>query len=395
MYTLALDIYQTTALGAVVLVLGMLVVKKSAVLRKFCIPAAVAGGLLFSFLLLALHSSDVMEFQFDSTMKDVFMMAFFCSVGFMGSFRMLKTGGRMVVILLVLVSFLIITQDLIGPAVATMFGQDPKIGLAIGSISLVGGHGTAASYGELLVTEYGLTGADTIAIASATFGLAISGFIGGPLARGRIRKHGLRSSGPVVVEEHDIEEEKKDLKDSVFLAALVIMCICIGAGTYFTTAFKSVGITVPVYLGAMVLAMIVRNVADVKGIQLPLKEINTLGWISLSMFLSMALMTMKLWQIADLAATLILALVLQTIAVMFFAYFVIFSMTGKDYDSAAYVTAVCGFGMGATPNAVANMEALFEQHGPAPMALFVIPLVGSVFIDFVNTGVLTVMLNIL
>jgi len=394
MYTLSLDIYQTTALGAIVLVLGMIAVKKSSTLRKFCIPAAVAGGLLSSLVLLVFHSAGILDIQFNSTMKDVFMMAFFCSVGFMGSLRMLKTGGKMVAILLVLVSFLIIVQDIIGPAVAVMFGQDPKVGLAIGSISLVGGHGTAASYGDLLVNEYGLTGADTVAIAAATFGLAISGFVGGPLARRRVRKHGL-SPSEEDMEFAAVEEEKKDIKDSVFLAALILMCVCIGFGTYFTAALKSVGITVPVYLGAMVLAMIVRNVADVKDIHLPLKEINTLGWISLSLFLSMALMTMKLWQIADLASTLILALVLQTIAVMVFAYFVIFWFTGKNYDSAAYVTAVCGFGMGATPNAVANMEALFEQHGPAPMALFVIPLVGSVFIDFVNTGILTVMLNIL
>lgn len=394
MFNIVLDIYQSTALGAIVLVLGLYLLKKSKTLQKFCIPAAVAGGLVFSLVNAGLHYGNIAEFQFDETMKNVFMMAFFCSVGFMASFRMLKTGGKLVIILLALVAVMLTVQDIIGPVMVSIFGLDPKYGLCLGSISLVGGHGTSASYGELLVTQYGLTGADTIAIASATFGLAISGFLGGPLARRRIEKHGLAPDAEDL-ELAEKEEEKEPIENNRFLVALVLMVLCIGAGTYVCQAITSIGVTVPVYIGAMLLALIIRNACDKKGYKLPVKEISTLGWISLTMFLSMALMSMKLWQIADLAGVMIITLIAQLAFVGAYAYFVIFRFTGRNYDSAALVAATCGFGLGATPNAIANMEAMMERHGPAPTAYFVVPLVGSVFIDLVNSGVLTVFLNIL
>lgn len=394
MFTANLDLYQTAALGAAVLSFGILAVKKSALLKRFCIPAAVVGGLTFALVNLTLHSADIAEFDFDETMKDVFMMVFFCSVGFMASFRMLKSGGKTVIVLLGLVSVLIIIQDTVGPALCTLLGLEPKLGLAMGSISLIGGHGTAASYGEQLVNDFNIDGADTVAIAAATFGLAFSGFIGGPLAKKRVEQYSLR---PDSVDRSLVKEDEKkvEIDNNKFLLALILMVLCIGIGTYIVAGIKEHGITLPSYLGAMLMALLVRNIADKKGYDLPLKEINTLGWISLSMFLAMALMVTKLWQLADLAGDMAIILIVQAVVVALFAYYVVFKATGSNYESAALVTAVCGFGLGATPNAVANMEALFDKYGVAPRAYFAVPLVGSVFIDLVNTAFLTLFLNII
>ena len=394
MFDIQLNLYQSATIGALILVLGIYLVKHSPTLRKFCIPAAVAGGLLFSLLNTGFHYADVAEFHFDDTLKNFFMMMFFCSIGFTASFRMLKSGGRILVLMVLLVSAVLVIQDVVGVSIASYMGLDPRIGLCLGSISLTGGHGTAASYGQLLVEEYGLTSAPTIAIAAATFGLAISGFIGGPLARKRIEQYDLKP------DEEDIElaeeeEEPRLVDNQHFLHALVMLMVCIGLGTFLVADLKTLDITVPVYFGGMIFALIVRNVADHFNIVIPIREIVTLGIICLSMFLAMAMMEMKLWQLSDLAAFMIITLLLQTAIVALFAYFVIFRATGSNYDAAAYTTASCGFLLGATPNAMANMDALFEEHGKAPTAYFVVPLVGSVFVDFVNTGVLTAFLALL
>ncbi|MCQ2071413.1 MAG: sodium/glutamate symporter, partial [archaeon] len=348
MLDITLDVYQSTALGAIVMVLGLFLVNRSETLRKFCIPAAVAGGLVFAILNTVLHYGDIAEFHFDETLKNVMMTVFFCSVGFMASFRMLKVGGRLVVLLLALISILLVAQDVIGSVLASLLGWDPKLGLALGSISLVGGHGTAASYGQLLIDKFGLIGADTVAIAAATFGLAVSGFIGGPLSRKLVESKGLRPDA------EDIEFSKEEevtvpVDDHRFLTALILIVLCMGAGTYIVSFLSDIGLTVPTYIGAMLLALVIRNVADHKGYDLPIKEMSTLGNICLAMFLAMALMTMKLWQIADLALGMAAILIIQAVVVALFAYFIIFRFTGKNYDSAALVTATCGFGLGATP----------------------------------------------
>ena len=394
MEAVTFDIFQSAAVAAVILVVGLYLVKRSETLRRFCIPAAVVGGLLFAVLSLILYSSDVVEFHFDETLKNVFMMAFFCSVGFMASARMLKAGGRMVVILLLLLTVLIVLQDVIGTVMAGAFGLDPMLGLCLGSVSLIGGHGTAAAYGTMFVEDYGVVGADTVSIAAATFGLAFSSLIGGPLAGRLVKRNSL------VPEESEMElvsEEEADVRitDNGFLRALILIVICVGFGTYIVSALSDLGINLPTYLGAMLLAMLIRNICDVKGVELPLREISTLGTISLSMFLVMALMVMKLWQIADMALPMVVTLVIQTVMVALFAYFVIFRATGRNYDSAAYTTAVCGFGLGATPNAMANMQAMFKRFGESPVAYFIVPIVGSVFIDLINSGVLTVFMNLL
>ena len=392
MIELELDMFQSAAVGAVVLVFGGYIVNKFPVLRKFCIPAAVVGGLIFSVVMLIMHSGSFAEITFDETIKDICMRVFFCSVGFMASFRMLKAGGRLLAVMVILMLLMVVMQDAIGIFSVTAFGLDPKYGLALGSISLSGGHGTAAAYGQVLVEDYGLEGGDVVAIAAATFGLAIAGMLGGPLARRLIEKNGLTSDGEKEVKESAVE---RVISSHEFLVGILLLVICMGLGTLINIVLDMVGIALPTYLGALIVAIIVRNLADTLGYTLPYKEIETVGWVCLSLFLSMALMSIKLWQLADLAAVMVITLVIQTVMLCLFVYHLVFRFTGSNYESAALVAGTMGFGMGATPNAVANVEALIAENGPAPVAYFLVPLIGGVFMDLINVSVLTVLLNVL
>lgn len=297
----------------------------------------------------------------------------------------------MVIIMVVLTFVLICIQNFVGIMSVGLFDLDPKYGLALGSMSLIGGHGTSAAFGEILVKDYGLEGGDVVSIAAATFGLAIAGIIGGPLSRHLVRKNNLTSSG----EELKISEINTSIDQHRFLQAVLIIVICLGGGVIINELFSDVGISLPSYLGAMILAFILRNLAEYAKIDIPMKELETVGWVALCLFLAMALMGMKLWQLADLAAPMVFTLVIQTIILILFVYFVVFRATGKNYESAAMVAGMSGFGMGATPNAVANMEALMGEFGPAPVAYFVVPIVGGVFLDFLNVAVLTTLLNVL
>lgn len=391
MIEVSLDMYQSAAVAAIVLGVGIFLVRKIPVLRKFCIPTAVIGGLLFSVAMLITHSADLMEVTMDETIREICMRIFFCSIGFLASFAMLRAGGKMVIIMVVLTFVLICIQNFVGIMSVGLFDLDPKYGLALGSMSLIGGHGTSAAFGEILVKDYGLEGGDVVSIAAATFGLAIAGIIGGPLSRHLVRKNNLTSSG----EELKISEINTSIDQHRFLQAVLIIVICLGGGVIINELFSDVGISLPSYLGAMILAFILRNLAEYAKIDIPMKELETVGWVALCLFLAMALMGMKLWQLADLAAPMVFTLVIQTIILILFVYFVVFRATGKNYESAAMVAGMSGFGMGATPNAVANMEALMGEFGPAPVAYFVVPIVGGVFLDFLNVAVLTTLLNVL
>jgi len=389
---LTLDMFQSAALGALVLIIGIFLVERVAFFRKYCIPSAVVGGLIISIIMLLLHEGGGFEVNIDETFKDICMNLFFCSIGFMASFSMIKSGGRMVLIVGGLIGLLIILQNIVGVVTVSMFGLDPGYGLALGSISLAGGHGTSAAYGEILVEQYGLVGADAVAVASATVGLAIAGLLGGPLARRLITKHGLTSYEKDAKDPSIVESVLN--KDNLLMAA-ILLSICIGVGMLMDKAFVSLGITFPAYFGGLLLAIVVRNVADYKGFALPMKEIEIVGWLGLCLFLAMALMAIKLWQIADLAGAMIITLVIQTLIIIVFTYYLVFRVTGKDYESAAMSAGFIGFGIGATPNAVANVEAIKKEHGLAPVATFVIPLVGGVVLDVINVTVLTIALNFL
>jgi len=388
----SLDMFESAAMGAIVLVLGILLVRHFRLFRRYYIPSAVVGGILFSVLMLILRETAEVEIEFDGTVKDLCMNLFFCSIGFAASLSMMKSGGRILLLVTALVGVLIVLQDAVGMACAVMFGLEPGYGLAMGSISLIGGLGTSAAYGPILVNEHGLVGADVIAVACATIGLASAGFIGGPLARRLIKKNDLKSFEK---DRKEVYREKKVLDNEALLHAMILLVICVGAGVVMNQGFLSVGLSFPAYFGGLILAVAVRNIADMKGWSLPVKEIEVLGWLALCLFLSMALMSIQLWQISGLAGAMIATLLIQLAILVLFVYFVAFRVTGGDYESAAISSGIIGFGIGATPNAVANVEAIKKEHGPAPVATFVIPLVGGIFLDIMNATVLTILINLI
>ena len=393
--TLELTAYQAVAVAALVLLLGRFLCSKISILNTYCIPAPVVGGLVFAIVNLIGYSTGIGYITFDSTFQTFFMTVFFCSVGFTACFRLLKTGGIQVVIFLVVAIVLVVFQDVLGTALATVFGLDARLGLCMGSIPLVGGHGTSGSFGPLL-ESLGVADANAVALASATFGLVAGSVIGGPIARTRIKQKGLHSTDSGLGSTADNgEEAKKTIDNTQFLNAALYLAVAIGIGTLVYDFFTSHNITFPTYIGAMLLAAILRNATDAMHIEMPLEEIDCLGNLSLNLFLALALMSLKLWQLAALALPMIVILLLQTVFMAVFAYFVVFNIMGHDYEAACFSAATCGFGMGATPNAMANIQAVNKSYGPSPRALFVVPLVGSLFIDFFNSLVITTFLNFL
>lgn len=396
MYAIQLDMYQAAAVAALVLLLGLFLVRNLDLLRRYCIPEPVAGGVVFALAHLVLRQAGILEISFDSTLQTFFMVVFFCSVGFTACFRLLKKGGLQVLLFLGIAVMMCVLQNGLGTFIASAFGLDPRLGLATGSIPMVGGHGTAASFGPLL-EKAGVSGASAVAIASATFGLVAGCVIGGPTAVSRIRQKNLHSfetatgSNEVVVDKNEITGA---IDSGRFLNAALCLALAIGAGTVVSAWLNKV-FTFPIYIGAMLVAAFIRNTTDMAGKEIPMEEISTIGSFSLSLFLGLAMMGLKLWELADLAVPMVVMLVAQTVLMMVYAYFVVFNLLGKNYDAAVMTSGFCGFGMGATPNAMANMQAITQKYGPAPTAYFVVPLVGSLFIDFMNTIIITSFLNLL
>ncbi|EHO18435.1 sodium/glutamate symporter [Fusobacterium necrophorum subsp. funduliforme 1_1_36S] len=303
----------------------------------------------------------------------------------MASFSLLKKGGVGVALFLFAAIVLVIIQDGVGVALAKAFGLNPGIGLAAGSIPLTGGHGTSGAFGPYL-EERGVIGATVVAIASATYGLVAGCVIGGPIAKRLMEKYKLVCHDEAK-EKVEAATEEKVTEKSIFKAVCMIG-IAMGLGACITPIIKEAGLSLPAYLIPMLIAAIMRNVVDGTSNKTPINEISIVGNVCLSLFLSMALMSMKLWQLADLALPLITILLIQTIIMALFAYYVTFNIMGRDYDAAVMATGHCGFGMGATPNAIANMEAFTSVNGFSTKAFFVIPLVGSLFIDFFNAVII-------
>lgn len=393
-----LDIFETMALATIVFYIGLYLRKKVKLLSKYCIPAPVIGGLLFAVLVLILRITNMAMINLDITLQSVFMNAFFTSVGYTASLKVLKKGGLKVGIFLALATVLVILQDVLGASLATVFNLDPLLGLCTGSIPMVGGHGTAGSFGPLL-EEMGVAGATTVSFASATFGLVMGSFIGGFVAKNLIERKNIDT--PKHSEDHSLplsdfhEDNQAILCHKRLMNGVAWIFLAMGIGSIISKFIQDLGLTFPSYIGAMVAAAVIRNICDFRKVELEDKEIETIGGISLSFFLAMALMGLKLWELFDLALPMVFMLIAQALLMGFFAYFITFRIMGKDYDAAVFASANCGFGMGATPNAVANMDALTVKFGYAPTPYLVVPIVGCLFIDFVNTAVLTLFINIL
>jgi ESS family glutamate:Na+ symporter len=391
-----IDMYQTLTLSVVVLMLGQFLKQKINFLEKFCIPSPVVGGLIFSVLTCVLYSTGVVEFTFDDTLREVCMVFFFTSVGFQANLKVLKSGGKALAIFLGLVIALIFMQNLLAVGVSHLIGLDSLVGLCTGSIPMVGGHGTAGAFGPVL-EDFNVQGATTICTAAATFGLVAGSLIGGPIGKRLIEKKHLLDT---IVTEDDsllIEEEKKHERHSnMYAAAVFQLILAVGLGTIISELLTKTGLTFPIYIGAMIVAAIVRNVGEYSGkFDIYMGEINNLGGICLSLFLGIAMITLKLWQLAELALPLMILLGAQLLLIFLYTYFVVFRVMGKDYDAAVLAAGTCGFGMGATPNAMANMQVLCDRYAPSVKAYLLVPLIGSLFADFINSLVITLFINII
>ena len=391
-----LDMYQTLALAVVVLTLGKFLRSRISALERFCIPAPVIGGVLFAVFTCVCYVTGIAEFEFNDLLKEVCMVFFFTSVGFQANLKVLKSGGKDLFIFLLLVIGLIAGQNFLAVGLAKLLGLASMVGLCTGSIPMVGGHGTAGAFGPIL-EDFGVSGATTLCTAAATYGLIAGSVIGGPIAKGLIEKYSLLDT---VVPEDDsllVEDEiKHERHTTMYPAATFQLIIAMGIGTIISRLLSLTGMTFPIYIGAMIAAACIRNIGEYSGkFVTHMGEINDIGGISLSLFLGIAMITLKLWQLAELALPLLVLLAGQTVLMFVFARYIVFNVMGRDYDAAVLSSGVCGFGMGATPNAMANMQALCDRYEPSVKAYLLIPLVGSLFADFINSLVITVFINFL
>jgi len=388
--------YQTVAVAVVVLMIGNFLKKKISFLQRFCIPSPVIGGLLFAIFTLILYATGIAVIDFDDTLKEVCMVLFFTSVGFQANLKVLKSGGKALIIFLVLVVALMIGQNFASIGLANVLGLDSLTGMTTGSIPMIGGHGTAGAFGPVL-EDFGVSGATTVCTAAATFGLIAGSLIGGPIGNRLIKKHNLLDTIKTEDDSFLVEEEEKHERHfSMYAPAVFQLIIAVGIGTIVSELLSLTGMTFPIYIGAMIVAAIMRNIGEYTGkITVHMGEINDLGGICLSLFLGIAMITLKLWQLADLALPLVILLAGQAVLMFLFAYFVVYNIMGRDYDAAVIAAGTCGFGMGATPNAMANMQAICDKYAPSVKAYLIIPIVGSLFADFLNSLTITFFINLL
>ena len=386
MREIQLNMYHALALGAVMYWLGAALTRKLPALRRFCVPAPLVGGLCFALFNTLLYASGLAVITFDETLETVFMILFFTTVGFTVSIPMLVKSGRSVMLLLALSIVIILLQNAVGSGVMALMGKNPLYGLGCGSISMIGGPGTAAAIGPDLDAA-GAVGGTTVAVAAATFGLIFGSVLGGPIARHLIVKNHLREELPESREhEEDADDAHFTTHSNRFVLGFLMLAFCVGLGSYVTTGLtKLCGFNFPAYIGPMLVAVAVRNLIDHTGhIEFPAAEISTMGNMFLAIFLSMALSGLKLWQLVDLALPMLVCLAAEVLLMVFFSILVLFPLMGRNYDAAMITAGFIGFAMGATSNAMANMQVVTKKYGPSPVAYFAIPMVGGMFIDFFN-----------
>ena len=411
LHQISLDMYQTAGVGVLALLLGLFLTRKFEFLKRLCIPSPVSGGIIFSLVILALYGWGGVEVSFDGTLKDFFMMVFFTSVGYQSNLKVLKQGGKPIVVMVLLMVVLVIMQNLLSVGIAAGMGLNPLMGMTAGSIPMCGGHGTAGGFSSLL-ESMGVKGASSIMMAAATFGLVAGSLIGGPIAELLINRHGLASEALPDAEKDDLlgmevnaslpqaREMHPDSEESEFRrlsrAAYQIL-LAMALGTLVSWLLKKTGVTFPTYFGSLLSAALIRNLSEATDhvIRVDMDKIVAIGDVCLSLFLGMAMVSLRLWELAGLALPLVTMLLAEAVFIAVFSYFIAFPLLGRNYDAAVLVSGICGFGLGATPNAMANMSAVCYKYRYAVKPFVVVPIIGAMFVDLINTAVVTVFLNIL
>ncbi|MGC4029381.1 MAG: sodium/glutamate symporter [Steroidobacteraceae bacterium] len=403
---LQLDMVQTVAFGGVALMAGYLLRNLIPVLGRLNMPASVLGGLLVSVVMWIGYSRDVRLATFDTTLQSPLMIAFFTTVGFGASLSMLRVGGPLVVKFLILATGFAVLQNVLGVAIALLFGLDPLFGVLAGSVTLTGGPATGLAFAPLF-EEAGVPAAASVAVAVAMAGIVSGALVGGPVATWLIHKNRLHGrGGPLRTAPALPVEPPPDLvtagggaedDDEVLplLKNIVTLLVAMWLGSYVSQGFALLGITLPAYIGAMLVAAVIRNIDDWTGwFGLSHRVLDTLGAVSLSLFLVLALMNLRLWELAGLALPLVIGLAAQVVMIIF-GTVLVFRRMGRDYEAAVMSGGFIGFMLGTTANAMAVMRALVERYGAAPRAFLVAPLVGAFFLDFLNALIITAGLNLL
>jgi len=397
-----LDLIQTLAIAGIVFLTGMILNRKINILEQFNIPSAVLGGLLFAVFNLLSHDR-LLNIKYDTSMQPLCMVLFFTSIGTNASYTLLKKGGRPVMLFLAISSAFCIIQNLVGIGVATLFDVPKLFGIMAGSVTLVGGPATGLAFSPLF-EEMGLKGAETIAITSATFGIVFGGLLGGPagtflIQKFHLKKQALKNNEPAktgLVETDEILSIDTTHENSGFSISLINTIIIMGLGSIVSFFIAKLGFTLPTYIGAMIVGAAFRNINDkIQWIKIDQKSIDFAGGIALNIFLTVALMDLKLWELFHLAIPLSGILVTQTVVVILFALTITFLTMGKNYESAVISSGFIGFMLGTVANAMVVMKTIVAKYGAAPQAFLVVPLVGAFFIDYINALVITVFVNLM
>jgi ESS family glutamate:Na+ symporter len=399
-FSLKLDLIQTLAIASIVYFLGMQLRKNVPILERLNIPSAVIGGLVFAAVNLILHDR-FLNLKFDTSMQSLCMVLFFTTIGISASLPLLKKGGVQVVIFLVMATVFCFIQNFAGMGISSLFGVNPLFGVITGSVTLVGGPATGLAFAPLF-EEAGITGAATLAITAATFGIVCGGILGGPVGTHLIKRFNLKAAKNTSISEliDEVTDEPQTItidigrEDSGFVVTIIIGAIAMGLGSIVSYYFQSLGWTLPAYIGAMIIGALFRNIDDgTRWFRINQSTMDFIGGIALNIFLVVALMDLKLWELVHLAIPLAAILLTQVVVVVLFALFISYRLMGKDYESAVMASGFIGFVLGTTANAVANMRTLVGKYGAAPRAFLIVPMVGAFFIDFTNALIITFFLN--
>jgi ESS family glutamate:Na+ symporter len=408
---LKLDLVHTLAFAGVVLVVGYGVRRMLPVLARYNIPGPVIGGLIASLVGWAAHARQAPLWEFDTTLQAPLMIAFFTTIGYAASLRLLKVGGPQVFLFFGLATVFAVVQNVVGAGMATMFGLHPLFGVLTGSVTLTGGPATGLAFAPTFEAA-GVPGATTIAVAAAMVGIVFGGVIGGPVGTRLVERHRLHQRLPAraevetpvateIVEAQLAEPAQatpsgEDEGSWQLLKAVVLILLAMWAGSWVSAGFTALDVKLPAYIGAMLVAALIRNLDDALGwIGIRQSTVDDVGNVALALFIAMALMTLKLWEISNLALPMLAILAVQVILVALVAAWPVFPMMGRDYDSAVMGAGFIGFMLGTTANAMANMRSMVERYGPSPRAFLVVPMVGAFFIDFTNAVIITVFVNLL
>lgn len=385
-----LDVIQTVGLAVLVYLVGQTIKNRVGFFQKYFIPAPVIGGMLCSLLIFAGVQTGTLTLKMNAVLQDFFMNLFFTGTGFTCSYAIMKRSGRLGAQLAVGAVLFLVVQNLVGVGLASVFGINKLLGIAMGSISMSGGVGSGASFGPTL-EALGAAGGTTVGVAAATFGLFLGSVCGGPVAERLIKTYHLKSTG---VEEKQKEKAVFPLTQKSFYGSVMLVLLAAFIGSYISALLKLTGLNFPYYVGCLFGGALLRNIADSRNIELRMPEIDVISGVSLNLFLSMALMRLDIARLLGLAGPMVVILLCQAIVMMLWAYFVTFRTTGKDYDAAVMAAGHCGVGLGQTPNAVANMASIIEKNGPAPTAWFVLPVITVIFINITNPIIITAFINL-